>query len=51
MESDVEAIRKEIRSIVRKHDGKVTFEDWDKKDETGSIATMIRAVLTFRIEQ
>lgn len=44
-----ESIRKDIRAIAAKYDGRVNFEDWDKKDGP-TVVTMVRAVMTFKIE-
>ena len=49
MENSADAIRKEIRAIVEKYEGKVNFEEWDRPQEPGRV-TMIRAIATFKVE-
>ena len=47
-----ESIRKDLRAISEKYQGKVNFEEWNKNDsENAQSVTMIRAIMTFRVEQ
>lgn len=50
MEKQSETIRKDIRALVDKYEAKVNFEEWDRKDGEDRF-TMIRAVMTFKVEQ
>ena len=49
VEANSENIRKDIRAIIAKYQGKVNFEEWDKPEDSGRV-TMMRAIMTFRIE-
>ena len=52
MENGTENIRKDLRVISEKYQGKVNFEEWNKNDsEKAQSVTMLRAIMTFRIEQ